>query len=79
MTIKQVKKIIEKNIPLHIDFIEDCNNFYVVHFQEQKKKSGWLFDAKSRSDKELEESIIKRCNDIRMFCIELLGGIENII
>lgn len=80
MTIEQVKEIIEKNIPLHIDFIEDCNYFYAVYFQEQKKKSsGWLFDAKSRSDKELEESIIKRCNDIRMFCIELLGGIENII
>lgn len=46
---------------------------------KKKKSSGWLFDAKSRSDKELEESIIKRCNDIRMFCIELLGGIENII
>lgn len=38
MTIEQVKEIIEKNIPLHIDFIEDCNGFYAVYFQEQKKE-----------------------------------------
>lgn len=69
----------KKSISLHVDSIERCDNFYVVHFQEQKKKSGWLFDAKSRSDKKLEENIIQRSDDIRMFCLEFLGGIENII